>query len=459
MVVVGEPKNTGLVGEADGIQEVGEGAFKFIVVGFGGYADYINEAFWTEDGDEPVGFVATSRGIVAEISGHGGLTVQRYRFCGAGDLHVGVFLLHLFDKFLSGGVQGVGASGSVTFEARDAGYYSISESGLPVACIDYATVGSKSDIVVLALSSPVVWIFQRETLQPQRGHACRGWANLDRAWRRWSWAFACGGCARSGFGYEGKSEDFALDGFEFGRIPRAFLRRAADFANFYFHAFDTVIRIGVIGEKFGRGLGFVVGAEFFEEGGHGPWIVTGIVEDLRAHDIRLGFGTSRIFQEHAARGELPGARGKRAGCSAEDAARGTKNSGAECGVLGFGGLVGAVAQGHVGELVSHDRGELGFVIGGFDGASIDENEPAGERKGVDGFVVDAVKFPWIFDAVGVEVIDQAHANFREVGVDFGIVAHGELLAGFAGDLAAEFDVLLSGEGIDAGLELGAIGVG
>jgi hypothetical protein len=227
-------------------------------------------------------------------------------------------------------------------------------------------------------------------------------------------------------------------------------RSTAQFADFRFHALDAMVGIGMVGEEVRWGFGFFGGGiQIFEEGGHGARIVAGVVENLGAHYVGLRFRAARIVEKHAAEGELSGAGGGGTCSPTEDAPGRANDASAKLGILRLGGLIGAMTERYVGEFLGHHSRELRFIVGGFDGATIDEDKTAGKSAGIDGLVVDAVKFPRIVDAAGVEMLDQALPEFAEIGVDLRIIAHGHFLFDFIGGPAAQRDVLLRGKGVGA----------
>ena len=58
-----------------------------------------------------------------------------------------------------------------------------------------------------------------------------------------------------------------------------------------------------------------------------------------------------------------------------------------------------MTQRHVRQLMSHHGGQLRFIVSGFNYPAIDEHETAGKREGIDGLVIDAMKFPQVFPNV------------------------------------------------------------
>jgi hypothetical protein len=94
-----------------------------------------------------------------------------------------------------------------------------------------------------------------------------------------------------------------------------------------------------------------------------------------------------------------------------------------------------MAEGHVGKFVGHHARELRFVVRGFDGTAIDEDETAGQRECVYGLVVHAVKFLRIVNAAGIQMLGETLAELGEISIDLGVVAHGHFLLDFAGSLS------------------------
>ena len=82
---------------------------------------------------------------------------------------------------------------------------------------------------------------------------------------------------------------------------------------------------------------------------------------------------------------------------------------------GLGELVGAMPQGHVGDFVRHHPRQLGFVFGRLDGATVQVEETARQRKSVDGFLVDC--FELVRIAVTGCVANQARAQPVQVVID------------------------------------------
>jgi hypothetical protein len=104
------------------------------------------------------------------------------------------------------------------------------------------------------------------------------------------------------------------------------------------------------------------------------------------------------------------------------------------------GLVGAVAQRHVRNFVSHHAGQLRFVVSGFDHAAVDIDVPAGKRKRVDPAVVDGLEGVRILVAGGVR--RKPLAQVIQVFVHPRVIQQEHLIGDFVGSLLAQLDVLL-----------------
>ena len=118
--------------------------------------------------------------------------------------------------------------------------------------------------------------------------------------------------------------------------------------------------------------------------------------------------------------------------------------------IGFGGLIGAVAEHDVAHFVAEDAGDLGFVIGGGDEAGVNVHGPAGEGEGVDGGVVD--DFEGEGKLLAFDGIDEAFTDAIDVGVESGIGNDLELGFDLLGVFLPHFDVLVGGEEVPTGLE-------
>jgi hypothetical protein len=126
-------------------------------------------------------------------------------------------------------------------------------------------------------------------------------------------------------------------------------------------------------------------------------------------------------------------------------------------VLRFSGLIRAVPKRHVRQFVGHHRRKLRFIIRSFNGAAVDEYKSSRKGKGIDSLIVHTMELPGIIHPTGVEMLNEAMAEFGEIGIHLGIVAHGHFLFDFLRGFAAQFNVLLRREGVDAGFDLSPLG--
>src|SRR6266478_3744016 len=252
---------------------------------------------------------------------------------------------------------------------------------MAAAVIQDSAFGSKRNAtaITFGILLPIVRILERVRIPLILGKLAgwRSWGGC--ACRSWRWFF-----------HHWQRQDLALDGFKFGGVAPGVRRSAAEPFNFFIHALDAMFRIRVVGAKLRKIFSLGLRLEFFEELGLGPPIVSCIVKNLGSHDVGLRFRRARITQQHAARREIAQCRQKRAARAvsencAEDSQPGFSQ---HC----FGGLVSAVAQRDVRQLMRHHCGELRFIIRGFDRAAVYEHISARQRKSIDGFVVHAMKF-------------------------------------------------------------------
>jgi hypothetical protein len=108
---------------------------------------------------------------------------------------------------------------------------------------------------------------------------------------------------------------------------------------------------------------------------------------------------------------------------------------------------------HVREFVRHNRGKLCFVVRHFDSTAIDENIAAGQRKRVDGLIVDAVKFERVLHSSRGKFRGQSRPELGQVSIHFGIIAKRQLPLRIGSRPFSDFDVLLRRKHVPARLEL------
>ena len=142
----------------------------------------------------------------------------------------------------------------------------------------------------------------------------------------------------------------------------------------------------------------------------------------------------------------------------ERTASGVSENGAEdsqtrLGQHRFGCLVGAMAESHVRQLMCHHSRELCLIVRGFDRAAVHKHKSAGQGKGVDGFVIHAMKFERVLYPTRGQLLRQTHANLCQVSIDLRCVAKRQLLFSIGGGSFAEVYVLLRGELVPARPEL------
>src|SRR5258708_34946702 len=111
-----------------------------------------------------------------------------------------------------------------------------------------------------------------------------------------------------------------------------------------------------------------------------------------------------------------------------------------------------MAESNVRQLVRHHSSELRLIVRDFDRATVHKNISAGQCKGIDRFVVHAMKFEWILHAARGQLLRQTRPQLRQVSIDLRCVAKRQLLFRLRGGALAEIDVVLGGEPVPARLE-------
>ncbi len=116
--------------------------------------------------------------------------------------------------------------------------------------------------------------------------------------------------------------------------------------------------------------------------------------------------------------------------------------------IGLRGLVGPVAQGHVGHLVGQHAGQLRLASRRLEEAAVHVHRAAGEREGVDLGGVHGL------DRVGIararSLRGQLGDDLVEVAVHVRIAQQRELSLGLHRGLTSDLDVLLHAEQVEAG---------
>src|SRR5579864_635353 len=73
--------------------------------------------------------------------------------------------------------------------------------------------------------------------------------------------------------------------------------RSAELIDFLIHALSPVAGIWMVGEKLSWLLPFCFRIQLLKKLRHGPRVVAGIVQNLSAQDVRLGFVGARVFEQ------------------------------------------------------------------------------------------------------------------------------------------------------------------
>ena len=201
-----------------------------------------------------------------------------------------------------------------------------------------------------------------------------------------------------------------------------------------------MLRVRVVGEKLRRILPLRFRFELFEKLRQGARVVARIIEDLSAHHVGLRFSRSRIAQEHTAGRETAQFRQERAaGGVSENCA---EDSQTRLGQHRLGCLVGAMAQGHMRQLVRDHSSELRLIVRCFDRSAVHKHVSAGQSKSIDGFVVHAMKFEGILHSTCRQLLRQPRAKLRQVGINPRCVARRQQLFSIRGCSLAEAYVVL-----------------
>ncbi len=105
--------------------------------------------------------------------------------------------------------------------------------------------------------------------------------------------------------------------------------------------------------------------------------------DLRAFDVRLTFVFPAEPHEGSAQSELGSLRDNRSDIAADDRSEHLSGNCADLVFRGLARLGRAVSEDDVTQFVSHDAGDLAFVLCGFDHSPVDVHRSTRKREGVD----------------------------------------------------------------------------
>ena len=214
-----------------------------------------------------------------------------------------------------------------------------------------------------------------------------------------------------------------------------------------------MLRAGVIGKELGRRAHLLLHVrEHREEIGQGVRIVSGVVRDLRAQDVRLALVRARVLEQQGVHGE--GAHGGDQFSQRVVAQHASQHGHAHRGRQGLRHLAGAVPQRHVRNLVADHARQLRLIVGGLDQAAVHVHVSARKGKRVD------VRHVHAFELVGILLagskLRQTLPELVQVTVHLLVFQHGKLLFGLLRKLCAELDVVLRRKQVPAGFQLRAI---
>src|SRR6267154_1133241 len=116
-----------------------------------------------------------------------------------------------------------------------------------------------------------------------------------------------------------------------------------------------------------------------------------------------------------------------------------------------------MAESHVRQLMCHHSSELCLIVRGFNRAAVHKHKSAGQSKGVDGFVIHAMKFERVLHPTRGQFLRQTRANLCQVSIDLRSVAMRKLLFSLGGSSFAEAYILVRGELVPARPKLCPLG--
>src|SRR6266566_4368551 len=230
-----------------------------------------------------------------------------------------------------------------------------------------------------------------------------------------------------------------LDGVEFRRGDDIFLPGREDASDFLLRILNALRRGRMRGEDLGDGAraALLVGLDALEEGDVGIGVVAGFIHVLQAEEVRFALGVAAELQignrDRQVEAFIDAVAGPAPGSEKDE------RDGGQLHQFALGGVLGAVARGHVGNLVGHHAGKLGLFLCAEDQAAVHIEEAAGEREGVDFVGINNL------DGEGnarVRIAHQVLADAVDVFGDHGIVNQLRGALDFLGQLLAQGDFAL-----------------
>jgi len=161
-----------------------------------------------------------------------------------------------------------------------------------------------------------------------------------------------------------------------------------------------------------------------DDGGSGGGDTVVIGADLdNSSTVDIAYGRAlrlRIEQENASGRETAQLRQERTASGVSENC--AEDSQTRLGQHRLGCLVGAMAESHVRQLMCHHSSELCLIVSGLDRAAVHKHKSAGQSKGIDGFVIHAMKFERVLYPTRGQLLRQTRANLCQVSIDLRCVA-------------------------------------
>jgi hypothetical protein len=188
----------------------------------------------------------------------------------------------------------------------------------------------------------------------------------------------------------------------------------------------------MVGEKL-RPAGASAGLEFLEEAGHLDRVVTGLRGDLCAEQVGLRFGRAGVLQQEGvgAQADTDLAELRQDGLVAQHLGR---QQDGQLDQVRLAGLIGAVAERHVNDLVGQHARQLGFVVRRRDQPGVDESRAARQGERIDALVVH--HFERVGELARLRLRGEAGSDGGDVGGQLPVVDDLHLFLDFAGRLLA-----------------------